>query len=491
MKKPFTLLLGVVALALGAPPALSAELKLVGVTYPDKKKVEVPFTRTAIAPKAATLTAEVRFQGTQGDIEIEWKQMEPAILFAGNITSYSVWVVTRDGRPENLGELPVRDKKSGDAKYRTGQKNFALIVTAEVLPGTIVPSELVVFQSGAVDPKTTAKSYDFAYDITYPVAGVLRPGNPSIADLTYKAGGEPIELQQARKVAEISDELKAETVEPKAVETAKSQLAQATNAASGRGGSKTTVVDYSRRAIENYGLAIRKTFNKMLQDRMAAEEARRKAEEERKRREMEAAKADAERSKAAAAAAEAEKAKLAAEVDQLKKERESLKQSLVDAAGESMTITETARGVVVNLADILFDVNKYTLKRDSEIALAKVAGILGVFKKFNVRVEGYTDSSGKQELNMTLSSERARSVADFLAKEGVAKDRILHAGYGPANPVADNATKEGRAKNRRVEIILNQEKVEPTPGGVTAPDKPAKATKPAAKPAAAAEPKKQ
>lgn len=480
MKKPLSLLAGVAALALSAMPVSGAELKLVGVTYPDGKKVEVPFTKTSIAPKAATLSAVVRFKGTQGEVEVSWKAMEPAIMFAGNITSYAIWAVTRDGRPENLGELPVREKKNGEASYKTGKKNFALIVTAEILPGAIVPTELVLFQSGKVDEKTTAKNFDFAYDITFPMEGVVQPGNPSIADLTYKPGAEPIELQQARKVAEISDQLKAETVDEKAVQTAKSQLAQATNAAMGKGGSKKTVVDYSQRAIDNYSVAIRAKFNKMLEERIAAEVARRQAEEARKQREMEAAKAEAERAKAEAARAEQEKARLAAEVDQLKKERESLKESLLSAAGETMTITETARGVVVGLPDILFDVNKYTLKRDSEIALAKVAGILGVFKKFNSRVEGYTDSSGKQDWNMKLSSERALSVADFLAKEGVAKERIVHAGYGPANPVADNETKEGRAKNRRVEIILNQGEVEATPGGVTAPERPVKATKPAA-----------
>lgn len=482
MKKPLSLLAGAIALALSAAPVSGAELKLVGVTYPDNKKVEVPFTRTAIAPKAATLDAVVRFKGTAGEIEVAWKAMEPAIMFAGNITSYSIWAVTRDGRPENLGELPVREKKNGEATYRTGKKSFALIVTAEVLPGAIVPTELVVFQSGKVDEKTTAKNWDFDFDITYPMEGVVRPGNPSIADLSYKPGGEPIELQQARRVAEISDELKAETADEKAVQTAKSQLAQATNAASGKGGSKKTIVDYSQRAIDNYSIAIRAKFNKMLEERIAAEVARRQAEEARKQREMAAAKAEAERAKAEAAKAEQEKARLAAEVDQLKKERESLKESLEGAVGANMAITESARGVVVNLGDILFDVNKYTLKRDSEISIAKIAGILGVFKKFNARIEGYTDASGKQDWNMKLSSERALSVADFLAKEGVAKERIAHAGYGPANPVADNETKEGKAKNRRVEIILNQGVVEAMPGGVTAPDRPVKATKPAAAP---------
>ena len=65
---------------------------------------------------------------------------------------------------------------------------------------------------------------------------------------------------------------------------------------------------------------------------------------------------------------------------------------------------------------------------------------------------------------MKLSAERARTVADFLVAQGVAAERLTHAGYGPANPVGDNATAEGRAKNRRVELILNQGPVTPTAG---------------------------
>lgn len=173
--------------------------------------------------------------------------------------------------------------------------------------------------------------------------------------------------------------------------------------------------------------------------------------------------------------------RVAAEVARLKAEQEQLKNSIRDAVGKYMQVEETARGLVVNMGDILFDVNKSTLKKDPEIALAKVSAVLGVFPKVQIRAEGFTDTTGKEELNMKLSAERARSVAAFLVAQGVAADRITHAGYGPANPVGDNASAEGRAKNRRVELILNQGPVTATPGGMVAPELPVKAKKPAAK----------
>ncbi len=475
MKRPIHVA-GAVALALFtlAQAAPAAEVKLVGVTYPEGKKISVPFTRTAIAPKAATLEGTLRMEKGQVDIRLEWDKMEPAVMFAGNITAYNVWAITSDGRPENLGELQVREKKSGEGSFRTGKVTFALMVTADGLPGTVFPSELVVFTSGKVDP-TKAKSAEFTIETSTVVSEFTRPGNPSIADLTYAAakGGEPIELQQADKAYNMAVELKAETVAAKEMETAKIQLAQARNSV--KGGSKSAVVDYSRRALDSAGTAVRLKIQQIFDERVAAEEARLKAAEERKRRELEA-------TKARAAQAEADKARMAGEVERLKAEQEQLKVGLNEAIGRVMQIQESARGVVLSMGDILFDVNKSTLKREAEYPVVKLSAILSVFPKLYARVEGFTDTTGKPELNMKLSAERAKSVADLRVAQGVAAERLAHAGYGPANPVADNATAEGRAKNRRVEIILSQTPVTPTEGGMVAPDRPAKAAKPAAKP---------
>ncbi|HYN40376.1 MAG TPA: OmpA family protein [Thermoanaerobaculia bacterium] len=474
MKSP-ALFAGALALALTVPSAFAAEINLVGVTYPEGRRISVPFTRTAIAPKAATLTGTMRMEKGQVDIRIAWANMEPAVLFAGNITSYSVWAVTRDGRPENMGELQVREKKSGEGSFRTGRVNFAVIVTAEVLPGGVLPSDLVLFVSGKVDEKTTAKNWEFPIETSSMISEFTRPGNPSIANLTYTAvkGAEPIELQQARKAYDLAVEIKAETVAPKEMETAKAQLEQAQNSV--KGGSTTVTIDYSRRALDSAGTAARMKVQDLLQQRVDAEIAAKRAAEEKKRQELEAAKARAN-------SAETEKAKMAAEVDRLKAEQEQLMAGLKASLGQYMGVEETPRGLVLNMGDILFDVNKTTLKKDAELALAKLSAILSVFEKLQVRAEGFTDTTGKEELNMKLSAERARTVNDFLVAQGVAAGRLTHAGYGPANPVGDNATAEGRAKNRRVELILKQGPVTATPGGMVAPELPAK---PAAKPAAA------
>ena len=107
------------------------------------------------------------------------------------------------------------------------------------------------------------------------------------------------------------------------------------------------------------------------------------------------------------------------------------------------------------MSDVLFDTGKYTLKGDTKISLAKVAGILQAYPGLKLQVEGYTDITGSDELNQKLSENRAGAVRDFLVSQGVSMDNISATGYGKASPVADNGTAAGRAQNRRVQLVVS------------------------------------
>ena len=195
----------------------------------------------------------------------------------------------------------------------------------------------------------------------------------------------------------------------------------------------------------------------------AADAARREADESRRKAEALAAQAQAARSEAerttaevaaVAATLEKQKQQLQADNQRLVQERDDLTGKLNGALSSVAQITQSARGIVVNLPDILFDTNKATLKQNAQVAMAKLAGIVSLFPNINLRIEGHTDSTGTDEINNRLSIERANSVMAFLASQGVAPRRMSAEGYGSKLPVADNATPEGRSKNRRVEIIL-------------------------------------
>ena len=117
-------------------------------------------------------------------------------------------------------------------------------------------------------------------------------------------------------------------------------------------------------------------------------------------------------------------------------------------------VTKDARGIILSMSDILFDVGRATLKTDLMTSLAKIAGILSVYQQFDVSIEGNTDNTGSEEFNMTLSQQRAENVMNFLVEQGIAETRLTAKGLGMTMPIADNSTKEGRQKNRRVDLVI-------------------------------------
>jgi outer membrane protein OmpA-like peptidoglycan-associated protein len=552
------------ALCAVAAPLSAADVQLAAVQYPEGKRVDVQLVATGrVAPAQAE--AEVKYRGGQATVEVEYENLPPATLFAGDVTSYVVWAVARDGAVENLGELIVR-KPKGSAEFRAGQKEFAVLVTAEPFPLVLKPSELVVFASVA-PPVKKARSTPVTLSNLVPAPAV---GNPQIGRMTY-SGEEPLDLLQARGVLDQAQRIGADKYNPDAIREATTTLAQATN--SYKAGREKLGVDYARRSLSLSSTAIRDTQRRLAEEAAAAAAARRAAEmqsleqqrtaaqqeaataqaqalsareqaltareqaaaaqaqlalsqqqaaaaqqqaaaaqqqmtllqqqaqqaqaesaaaqeraaaaglsaeaADKARREADearrnaeslasqatAARAEAERASAQAAAAaaalDAQRQQLEEQVGEaeaenarLRAERNDLQARLTGALSEVAEISQTARGVVVNLPDILFDINKATLKPSAQVAMGKLAGIVSVFPDINLRVEGHTDSTGTDAINDRLSHDRANAVVAFLRGQGVAARRMTAEGYGSRLPRADNSTVEGRAKNRRVEIIL-------------------------------------
>lgn len=104
--------------------------------------------------------------------------------------------------------------------------------------------------------------------------------------------------------------------------------------------------------------------------------------------------------------------------------------------------------------NITFATGRYEIRSDFYSVLDSVAKVLAEFDQTAIKVSGHTDSTGGDQLNQTLSEQRAASVRDYLVRRDVAAGRIQAYGYGPRYPVASNSTAEGRAANRRVELEL-------------------------------------
>jgi outer membrane protein OmpA-like peptidoglycan-associated protein len=161
-----------------------------------------------------------------------------------------------------------------------------------------------------------------------------------------------------------------------------------------------------------------------------------------------AAQADADRNRAAAANSD-QQLQLAVQ------DREELRAKLLQQFNAILSTRDTARGLVVNLSDVLFDTGKYTLRPAAREKLSKISGIILVYPDLRLAIEGNTDSVGGDTMNQTLSEQRAKAVLDYLALQNIPTTSMTSQGFGKTQPVASNDTAEGRQQNRRVEMIVS------------------------------------
>lgn len=117
----------------------------------------------------------------------------------------------------------------------------------------------------------------------------------------------------------------------------------------------------------------------------------------------------------------------------------------------------TPRGMVITLGDVLFDVNRAELKPGGLRMVDQLAAVLKEFPQRNALVEGFTDSTGSDAYNQTLSGQRADAVRMALARQGIGMERVTARGYGETSPVGSNDTAAGRQMNRRVEVVLSDD----------------------------------
>ena len=137
------------------------------------------------------------------------------------------------------------------------------------------------------------------------------------------------------------------------------------------------------------------------------------------------------------------------------KQQAELEQQLKNAQIEKVKDSNNLQAIKVTFDNgILFGINSSQLSAASKQDLNELARNLNQNPETNVQVFGYTDNTGSQQLNERLSLERAESVANYLTSDGVKASRISARGFGWNDPVASNATAEGRAQNRRVEIYI-------------------------------------
>jgi outer membrane protein OmpA-like peptidoglycan-associated protein len=255
-----------------------------------------------------------------------------------------------------------------------------------------------------------------------------------------KAGDKPVSMA-AREAVQTAEDARLITLKSQA----DARLGQERSASANR---EATANAAAASAQEQ---ADRTKVDAQVAAQRSADEA--KAQVERSRMDAELAAQRAARDKESVEAANQQAIKSAAEKSE--REKKDLRSQLALQLNAVLQTQDTARGLIVKMSDVLFDTGQYALLPGAREKLAKISGIVLAYPTLRLEVEGHTDSVGTDQLNMTLSENRANSVRDFLIQEGMATTSIASRGFGKTQPVATNDTPAGRQQNRRVELVVS------------------------------------
>ncbi len=454
-------------------------------------------------PLMQTARGEAKVESKQGymEVEVEFDDLQSATRFGPEFLTYVMWAITPEGRATNMGEVILNGTKS-KLDVTTELQVFGMIVTAEPYFAVSQPSDVVVMEN-FVRKDTVGKveeieaKYQLLQRGQY-VVNVL-PADLKPIPLDKKT---PLDLYEARNAVRISRWSGADTSAAESFDKATKLLAQA-EAYQVRNAGVRSVAMTAREAVQTAEDARLITLKnqaelRLTQERAAsagresvanvaaadaradandAERGRLAAEADANRARLDAqtaaqraadeAKAQAERTRANTelAAQRAALDKAAAEAaNQLTlkdaaaksdREKQELRSKLVLQLNTVLQTQDTARGLIVNMSDVLFDTGQYSLKPGAREKLAKISGIVLIYPTLKLEVEGYTDNVGSDDLNMKLSENRANAVRDFLVDQGIGKASIESRGLGEGQPVATNDTAAGRQQNRRVELVVS------------------------------------
>jgi len=457
---------------------------------------KINFQGTDLMPGAK---GEAVVQSKRGatKIVVEFDGLDKPTTFGNEYLTYVMWAISPEGRPVNLGEVLRGGNHRSKLDVTTDLQAFALIVTAEPYYAVHRPSNLVVLENAIrSDTVGTTEAVDAKYELI-DRGGYIPTGfkfDPVVLNAKL-----PLEFFEARNALRIAQSAGAETYAATSYEKAVRQMKEADELATRNHQDKKSLISVSREAVQTADDAREIAVKHIDEERAetersagASREASAKAranEESQRRVNAEAVTADAVRQRneadrknldaqaaaqqAAYAQANAEKARNDAQADsdrnraaavssdmqlqQAVQDREELRARLLQQFNLILETRDTARGLVVNMSDVLFDSGKFTLRPLAREKLAKISGIVLAYPSLKLAIEGNTDSVGTETFNQQLSEQRAEGVRSYLTKQGVPESSTTATGFGKTRPIASNDTSEGRQQNRRVELIVSGE----------------------------------
>jgi len=410
----------------------------------------------------------------------------------------------------NLGEVLVGDNHRSKLRVTTDLQAFALIVTAEPYYAVRQPSNVVVLENVVREStKGTTEAVNANYELMER-GGYIPTGykfDPVVLNARL-----PLEFFEARNALRIAQSEGAEQYASDSYQHAIQLMNNADEYATNRHIDRKPLIAIAREEVQTAEDAREIAVKKLDEIRLANERQtsadaqaqsqaqandaiRQKEQAQSDTANAQAAKAQAEfdaanartdaahaQSEAAqaksdmadsqassaaalsAAQADAEQSRIAAQqaqasAQQAETDKAAMRTRLSVQLNSILQTRDSARGLIVSMSDVLFDTGKYSLKPGAREKLAKVAGILLAYPGLDIQVGGYTDNVGSDEMNQTLSENRAGSVRDYLVQQGVLTNSVSARGFGNTLPVASNDNSSGRQQNRRVELLVSGEAI--------------------------------
>lgn len=456
------------------------------INYRNRESTDIGFEGTSLLPKAEGKASVENKQGSTR-IHAQFKHLTPAASqFGAPYLTYVLWAVTPDGRPTNLGEVVPNDDGNANVVVATNLQACGLIVTAEPYFAVIRPSDMVVAENRVLPQTTgTIEEVDAKFELLKRGDYTSSVTSTEVTPIAIK-GEAPLDISEAQNAIRIARWAGADQDASDTLARAETDLQNAEALESNRHGDKKDIVTNAREAVQiaedariialNKREARHQAELKQDAEQAQAQAAQSQAQADQAQAQQAQAQAQAQQAQAQADAAaqgqaQAEAAQQQAQAQanqaqqhaadaqqraqQAEAQAEQMRAQLLKQLNTILQTQDTQRGLVVRMSDVLFATGRYELRLEAKLALAKVAGVLLAYPGLKLEVDGYTDSTGRDETNQTLSDKRAEAVRIFLVAQGVSPDSISSQGFGDANPIASNDTTQGRQLNRRVDMIVS------------------------------------
>lgn len=480
---------------------MAVKRQTLAIRYKNNDSTAVNMVGSAIAPRAMG-KAEVKHQNGRTHIKLEMANLGNPQAIGSYCTTFVLWAIAPEGQADNLAELPIKNKIELDVT--TNFQTFGLIITAEPhsavkLPSPVIVAENTLRNSTEGGIQTSSIEYSGDPGTFYLASSTAEPSfsadyNTPLLILGARRAVVIARRADARRYAETElrdAEVKLAALEQIWPERRKNQekysgaahdvmrIAENARTQAVERGIQARLADERRNAIFTIIQAktdadraqndVDRAQNDANRAQNDAAHARQQAATDRdamNRAQIETAAARARAEQAQnetdkakdnekLARIEAERARMDTEV--MKQQQSDVQQRLYISLSEILETRREARGLIVNLSDVLFAFNEATLTPGAREKLSKLAGILLAYTgAYNLQIEGHTDSVGSQDYNQKLSEDRAEAVHDYLIHAALPEGRMVGVrGFGKIRPVATNDTAEGRQTNRRVEIVIS------------------------------------